>query len=235
MGLAEKVGGDITAIFNTTWNTRKGVVVPTTDTVALRDGAVKLEAVLLYADLANSTKLARAFPRSVAAKIVRAYLSSMTQVVKAHGGHVRSFDGDRVMAVFVGPRKQTNAAKCALRMNYVVSKQIRPKARAKFPSLASKGFSIRHCVGVARSEVFVVRGGVRGSNDLVFVGSAPNIAAKLSDIRAWPYASYMTGAVYHLVQDQAKFADDEPMWEKVSRTIDGATWTLYRSKWTWKP
>lgn len=72
---------------------------------------------MLYADLAHSTKLAREFPNSMAAKIVRAYLASMTRLVNHNGGKVRSFDGDRVMGVFVGTSKNTDAAKCALNIS----------------------------------------------------------------------------------------------------------------------
>jgi adenylate cyclase len=235
MGLAEKLDSDISTIFQTTWKTRDGVVVPGTDDVALKDGAVKLEATVLYADLFHSTELARKFNRSVAAKIVRAYLSSMTQIVKAFGGEVRSFDGDRVMGVFVGGSKNTNAAKCALKMKYVVEKSLRPKAEAQFPSLTDKGFKIQHCAGVARSSVFVVRGGVRGSNDLVFVGSSPNIAAKLSETRNPPYNSYITSDVYKNMSDKAKFSGGKSMWEKRQIKLADEEWECYRSSWRWKP
>ncbi len=144
----------------------------------------------------------------MAAKIVRAYLSSMTRLVKAFGGEVRSFDGDRVMGVFVGGSKNSNAAKCALKMNYAVTKILRPRAEAKSVSLKTKGFAIQHCVGVHASEVLVVRGGVRGSNDLVFVGLAPNIAAKLSDIRNSPYHSYITQTVYGRLSQETKNGSD---------------------------
>jgi adenylate cyclase len=99
MPLQHETTVNIKTILDATWNSRDGRVVPTTDDVNLSDGAVKLDAVILYADLYHSTELARTFSYSVAAKIVRAYLSSMTRLVKNAGGEVRSFDGDRVMGV----------------------------------------------------------------------------------------------------------------------------------------
>jgi class 3 adenylate cyclase len=237
MALADTLETDIKTIFGSTWNVRDGQVVPETEDIALANGAVKLDAVILYTDLANSTKLARAFPRSVAAKIVRAFLSSMTRLVKEHDGAVRSFDGDRVMGVFVGGSKNTNAAKCALKMNYTVLKILKPRAEAKFPSLKQKGFRIAHCVGVARSEnIYVVRGGVRGSNDLVFVGSAPNIAAKLSEVRNSPYNTYITWDVYNNLPRDARIGSNgKNMWESVYRPLGDERWHCYRSSWTWKP
>jgi adenylate cyclase len=235
MALSEKLGTDISTVLNTTWSSREGQVVPKTDDVALSNGAVKLDATVLYADLFHSTELARKFDFSVAAKIVRAYLSSMTQLVKAYGGEVRSFDGDRVMGVFVGDSKNSSAAKCALKMKYVVENLLRPKAEAKFPSLASKGFKIEHCVGVAGTSVFVVRGGVRGTNDLVFIGSAPNIAAKLSELRNPPYHSYITWDVYKYLNDESKFTDGKDMWEKRTIKLGSEEWECYRSSWHWTP
>jgi class 3 adenylate cyclase len=97
MGFADTLSNDIGTIFNATWNIRNGTVVPQTEDVALSNGAVKLDAVLLYADLFHSTELQRQFTNTMVAKVVRAYLSSMSRLIKHWGGAVRSFDGDRVM------------------------------------------------------------------------------------------------------------------------------------------
>lgn len=235
MALSDDLDTAVGTIFNTTWSTRDGQVVPATDDVVLANGAVKLDAVMLYADLYHSTRLAREFSHSVAAKVVRAYLSSMTRLVNACGGSVRSFDGDRVMGVFVGNSKNSDAAKCALKMNWVVKNVLRPRAEAKFPSLKEKNFVINHCAGVASSEILVVRGGVRGSNDLVFIGGAPNIAAKLSDIRT-EYSSYITWNVYNNLNKASKIAsNDSNMWTSVKCTLGNVSWDCYKSKFWWKP
>lgn len=235
MANAAKVETDINAIFNTTWSERAGQVVPTTDDVVLKNGAVKLDAVLLYADLAHSTQLVRKTSPTVAAKVVRAYLSSMTQMITKNGGKVRSFDGDRVMGVFIGGSKNSAAAECALHMSWVAAKILRPATEKKFPQLKTKGFTITHCTGVAASEVFVVRGGVRGHNDLVFVGTAPNVAAKLSDLRSGA-SSYITKEVYNRLSTNAKTSKDgQAMWTPTTKTLAGESWSLYSSTWMRQP
>lgn len=235
MALTDKLASDITSIFGTAWNVREGRVVPATEDVALTNGAVRLDATMLYADLASSTTLARKFDSSTVAKIVKAYLSTMTQLVKAFGGEVRSFDGDRVMGVFVGNSKNTSAAKCALKMNWVMSKLLRPRAEVSFPALRQQGFVLQHGVGIHSSEVLVVRGGVRGSNDLVFVGAAPNLAAKLSEVRDG-YESHITYVVYSMLHDESKLAaDGRNMWTAVKCRLGGEVWDCYRSGWIWAP
>jgi adenylate cyclase len=230
-----EVEAAIKKILSATWQTRDGTVVPDNNDVVLTNGAVKLDAAVLYADLADSTKLARTFSNQLAAKVVRAFLASMTTLIRSTGGAVRSFDGDRVMGVYVGDGKNSAAARCALQMNFVVTQILRPAAEAKFPSLKQKGYVIRHCVGVASSPVLVVRAGIRDNNDLVFVGPAPNLAAKLSDLRESPYATFITWPVYNNLNSASKLADGQDMWQKVKRQLGDETWDCYRSSWRWEP
>ncbi|MFD8288072.1 adenylate/guanylate cyclase domain-containing protein [Streptomyces lavendulae] len=217
------------------WNSRKGNVVPETEDVSLSNGAVEVDAVYLYADLANSTSLAQDFTDTTAAKVIRAYLDATCRVIRARGGKIRSFDGDRVMAVFMGPTKNTDAAKCALQINYAVTKIVRPKAEANLSSLKTQGFEIKHCVGIDSGKALIVRGGVRGSNDLVSIGRAPNVAAKLSDVRNGNYHTYITRDVYNDMVDSVKTSKDgRSLWEgPYTREIGGKTITVYRSSWTW--
>jgi class 3 adenylate cyclase len=235
MGLKDDITSKVNDILTVTWSIRDGQVVPDTDDVNLSDGAVKIEAAYLYADLADSTSLARDFDKRTAARVVRSYLHTMTKLITSHGGAIRSFDGDRVMGIFIGDSKRTTAAKCALQMNYVFKEILRPAVESKLPNLKTGGYTMEHTAGVDVGEVLIVRGGVRGSNDLVSIGAAPNIAAKLSDIREAPYRSYITKAVYDDLHESAKLGGDENknMWEAQSITVKGQALTVYRSSWHW--
>lgn len=237
MGLVEDIEANVAQVVSVPWKSRKGTVVPESDDVALADGAVELDAVYLYADMADSTGLAREFPREVAAKVVRAYLEGSCRVLKAKGGQIRSFDGDRVMAIFVGGSKNNAAAQAALHIAYVVREILRPKVEAKFPSLRKSGYVVSHCVGVASGTALMVRGGVRGSNDLVSIGRAPNVAAKLSEIRDGSFNAYITEPVFGYLQNDSKYGgkDRRLMWEDRRLDVGGEHMTVYRSKWQWKP
>lgn len=94
----------VDAIIKARWELRDGEVVPETKDITLGNSGVKLEATVLYADLADSTELAL-FDREIAAEVYKAYLVGTTQLIKAAGGEIRSFDGDRVMGVFIGNYK----------------------------------------------------------------------------------------------------------------------------------
>ncbi|MDG4755250.1 adenylate/guanylate cyclase domain-containing protein [Micromonospora sp. WMMD718] len=240
--MAEDITAAVGAVVNADWNVRTGTVVPTTDTITLKNGAVEVDAVYLYADMANSSGLARDFAPKTAAKVIRAYLDATCRVIKFRGGQIRSFDGDRVMAIFMGAAKNSDAARCALNINYVVRKIVRPALEDRLTSLKTKGFELRHCVGVASGTALIVRGGVRNEdNDLVSIGRPPNVAAKLSDVRAWPYATYITSDVFARLREEVKYVDPgkpdkKLMWDG-PRTEDagGAPVKVYRSSFWWKP
>lgn len=217
------------------WDLRDGTTVPDTKSVVLAGGGVRLDCTVLYADLAQSSELATGFQQRTAAKVVKAFLSCMSRLILAHGGKVTSFDGDRAMGVFLGGSKNTNAATCALKMKWTMQYIIEPKLTAYFTSLKQSGFGISHCVGIDTSSVLVVRAGVRGSNDLVWVGRAPNLAAKLSDLREGSYRSYIGGDVFPKLHDSAKYGgkDKRMMWEKRTYKFAGESVPVYRSGWRW--
>jgi class 3 adenylate cyclase len=235
MALIDDLINDVLSVLSNNWNIRDGQVVPFSDQVRLAGGAVRLEATMLYADLADSTELAMRFDRRVAAKVFKSFLTCSSRIIRARGGEIRSFDGDRVMGIFLGPLKNTSAAKCALNINYAFAEIIKPRLDAKYSQLQTD-YRLAHCVGIDTSEVLAVRGGVVNNNDLVWVGRAPNVAAKLSGLREHPYHSFITAAVYNKVQENVKFSSDGSyMWEQRTwDAVDGVS-RVYRSSWWWKP
>jgi class 3 adenylate cyclase len=117
MALKDDLMDAVDGILETAFEERDGKKIPTSDDVALSNGAVKLDATFLYADLAGSGLIAKICPWDTTAKIIRAYLDCSVRIIKAHGGEIRSFDGDRVMGVFIGTTKRTDAVKSALKYN----------------------------------------------------------------------------------------------------------------------
>jgi adenylate cyclase len=237
--LSDNIESDVNDVIDTTWNKRRSNQIPNTQQVALSGGAVEVAAIYLYSDLAKSSQMARDFDRRVTAKILKSFLATSVRLIRARGGRILSFDGDRVMGAFVGDYKNSNAAKCALNINYAVLKVIRPKFERKYQSVREAGFRIQHCTGVDTGEVLIVRAGARGSNDLISIGRAPNLAAKLSDIRENPYNTIITSSVYLKLSDESKYAkkDGESvnMWQQRSWGFLDDNLTLYRSNYSWKP
>jgi adenylate cyclase len=236
MALHEDIANDVQNILDTPWNLRKGKVVPSTADVALAGGAVELDAAFLYADLADSSKIAKEFDRRVAAKIMKAFLATSCRLIRSSGGVIQSFDGDRVMGVFIGGTKNSNAARCALHINYMVTQLIRPRFESRYESVRDAEFKIKHGVGVDSGTVRTVRAGARDANDLIWIGRAPNLAAKLSDLRESPYHSFITATVYNRLNEESKYSSKgDDMWERRIWGFLDENITVYRSSWRWKP
>jgi len=223
----------VDTLFGTNFQQRDGRIVPSSSDVTLKDGAVKVDAVFLYSDLAGSALLSQACPWTTTAKVIRSFLDCATRLIIKHGGAVRSFDGDRVMGVFMGGRKSSNASICGREIHWAVRNIIQPAAESKFKSIKDNGIEIRNCSGLDLGEVRAVRSGIRDNNDLIWVGKAASFSAKLSDVRETGYHTFISKRVYNALADDAKFNDGENMWTSSSIEFAGQTEIVYKSN-RWK-
>jgi len=225
MALADDLKSTVTQVFSSQWSTKDGTTVPDSPDIGLGNDAVKLNAVVLYADLVESTELVNKQKREMAAEVYKAYLHCAAKIIRAEGGEITAYDGDRIMAIFLGATKETSAARCALKINYAVLNIINPALVKQYGEV----YTVRQVVGVDGSDLFVARTGIRGANDLVWVGPSANYAAKLCALREQGINSWITDAVYNSLADEAKTSNGKTMWEQ--RTWNGRT--IYRSGWTW--
>lgn len=213
------------------WQRRSGQKVPDTDDVALKNEAVELDATVLYADLAGSTKMVKGYKDWFAAEIYKTYLYCAAKIIRANGGVITTYDGDRVMGVFLGDTKNSSAAKTGLQINWACRQIIGASVKAKYPDT---DFSLRQRVGIDTSKLFVARTGIRGSNDLVWVGNAANNAAKMAALDP-SYPTYITGDVYSMLLEWAKLGGEEPrrdMWTDLGTASLG--YRIYGSSWSWE-
>lgn len=231
MALTDDLSSKVIEIFANNWKEREGKQVPEPQEVQLGNDAVTMRGAVLYADLAESTDLVQNQKAWFAAEVYKAYLYCASKIIVAEGGTITAFDGDRVMGVFVGNSKETAAARCALKINHAVVKTINPAIEKKYPNTT---YRVRHAVGVDTSSLFVARTGIRGSNDLVWVGRAANYAAKLCSLRDGNYASWITKDVYDSLESAMKTSSNgSAMWE--ARAWTARNITVYRSTWMWAP
>jgi class 3 adenylate cyclase len=226
MALADDLNSQVVQIFRERWTTRSGRVVPEPDDLALRNDAVVLDGTVLYADLDESTDLVNKKKPEFAAEIYKAFFGCAARIIRAEGGEITGYDGDRIMAVFIGGRKNSNAARAGLKINYAVLKIINPALERQYPN---DRYTVKHQVGIDTSQLLVARTGIRGANDLVWVGRAANYAAKLS-ARSGP-ATQITAEVYNGLNRDSKFSSDgRNRWRRqTAAEIGGAT--IYTSTW----
>lgn len=228
MGIKDDLEKEVRQIFKTAWTERDGTVIPDDTSITLGNDGVKLSGTVLYADLSESTQMVDKKSARFSAEIYKTFLLCAARIIKNNSGTITAYDGDRIMAVFVGERKNTRAVKTALQINWACKNLIQPLKNECYPNT---DFTIKHTVGIDTSDLLVAKTGVRGANDLVWVGRAANWAAKLTTL---PHETptWITKAVYDVLADEGKFSNGTDMWEK-------RTWTamnkelIYRSAWAW--
>lgn len=227
--------GDLTEecdkIFRSPWSKSQGQKVPEPEDLPLGNHAVELiPATVLYADLDGSTNMVDTKSWQIAAEVYKTYLLCATRVIRSCGGAITSFDGDRVMGIFIGGSQSSTAAQCSLKINYAVQKIFNPRFKQQYSHLA---FEVVHVVGIDRSEVRATRTGIRGNNDIVWVGRAPNYAAKLTSAGT-NFRTWITEEVYDKLNESSKYGGSQKqnMWTARYWTSMNNK-TVYGSNWTW--
>lgn len=230
MKSSSEILSEVDRTFSTRWSIRDGRVVPDQSALQLGNDGVKLDATVLYADMTDSTDLVDSHKDWFAAEIYKTYLLAACHVIRNNGGSITAFDGDRVMSVFIGDSKNSVATKTALQICYIV-REINSKLKVKYPE---SSYRLQQAIGVDTGQVLVARTGIRNSNDLVWVGSAANHAAKLCDEADESYRAVISDRVYSKLNSTSKMGGNpkQNMWKKHVRGF-GET-DVYRSNWYWQ-
>lgn len=139
---------------------RGGTSVPEPASLKLGNDAIHFKrATVLYADLDGSTDLVENKNWAVSGEVYKAFLYATSRLIRRHGGSIVSYDGDRVVEIFVADSQSNDAVACALEINYA----IRNIVQAEILKGWTTDFKIRHIVGVDTSEIHAARTCVRGT------------------------------------------------------------------------
>lgn len=221
---------EIQNAINVAWSRRNAYSVPEAEDLLLTgNSAAEFEGCVLYADMKASTALVNEYKDFFAASVYKAFLVATCDVIANNDGKITSFDGDRVMAIYNGEMKCTSAVKTALQIRFIVN-EINDILNKKYPSTR---YSVDYSVGVDVSNLFAIRTGIRNHNDVAWIGSSANVAAKLSEIRGRSGNSFITKRVYTRIADVAKFGGNtnEDMWYDTGIVMFGQP--IYGSAWRW--
>ena len=229
MGLKDNLAGEVKETFSKAWEAQKTDSVPAPEDLRLNANHAKdLEkATVLYADLDGSTDMVDRYKWEFSAEIYKTFLRCASQIIRSEGGSITAYDGDRVMAIFTGSTKNTDAVRCAMKINFAVQEIIQPAINAQYRT----DFKLAHVVGIDTSQLRTARIGIRGDNDLVWIGRAANYAAKLTNESGGP--TWITKAVYDNMRDEVKYHDGEDMWQR-SYWTSMSNMEIYSSSYWWR-
>ena len=202
--LGQQLEQEVKKIFRETWSVRDGQKVPESEDLQLGNDAVRLDGAVLYADLDGSTDMVNNYKPDFAAEVYKSYLHCAAKIIRDEGGVIYGIRRRQDHGRLHWRSKNTAAVRTAMKINYAVTKIINPAIKQQYQST---DFQLRQAVGVDSSPLFVARTGIRGANDLVWVGRAANYAAKLCSMPGGnPYPSVITADVYKVMDRSVKYA-----------------------------
>jgi class 3 adenylate cyclase len=235
MTLLDTLQSEVDTIFRIDWQLTDANVIPEAEEIALANGAFKIEATFLYADLAEVLVLAEKCSWETTAKIIRAYLDIAARLILAEGGTASRAGSHSVMGIFRGEAPNTSAVNCARKIDWMVEKVLNPKAYTTFQSVRNNKLPIRHCIGIDTSDAWAVRAEVGNNNDLIWIGRAPEFAAQLSGIGKYPYSVYTSRACFTRLADTARETGEKNIWLEKRIKFGDETHTVYRTNGMLQP
>ena len=89
MSLKDELDAYVQKTVDEQWERRAGQKVPDAGDLPLKNLAVELDATVLYADLASSTKMVKSHKDWFAAEVYKSYLYCAAKIIRARGGIIR--------------------------------------------------------------------------------------------------------------------------------------------------
>lgn len=227
MALLDDLNGKIDAYAKQPYEIEETTIVPDTDTPKLTFGnkGLTCEYSFLFMDIRKSSKLHETYGFTKAAKIYQSFHDINVRVIEENDGYVRAFDGDRVMGVFVGSSKNSNAVKAAMQIQWAIREILNPKLETQ---IVCGG-------GIDSGKILVTKigkGRDKNNNDLVWIGKADNYASHLAN-EADNTIIISTNSYNVLINDR-KLSNGTNMWQSKTITLkSGSKVNCYESEWSW--
>lgn len=134
--------------------------------------------VVLYVDMRKSKKILSDATTFWSVKIHKSFLLALTHCVEKREGHMRSFNGDGIMAFFVGENAASRAVRAAMdTKGYILELNKELKKSEKN--------TIDFGIGIGQGKIQVAKSGKAGDDltkqDLIWVGLPVYVAVELSE------------------------------------------------------
>lgn len=170
--LTAKVGGFAVDVWQ---DIPDAYALPTVNDLTFGNTGKHLDVTVLYADITGSTQMVDEMLDTRAAEYYKAFLHCASELIKRNNGEIQAYDGDRVMALYVGESQADNAVGTALELHYAVSKIINPAFEGAYAHR-----KLQFTVGIDTGRVLAIKVGVRIVGEMAWIGGAANYAAKLN-------------------------------------------------------
>jgi adenylate cyclase len=231
MPLLNDIKNKVSAFFKEPYEVEETTIVPGTDYSKLTFGNKGLvaEFSFLFIDIRNSSELHDKYGYANAAKIYQSFHEICLRIIEAFNGKVRAFDGDRIMGVFAGDSKRTNATKAAMKIRWAITNILNQNLKEEL--------NIGCGIDLGKTLITKVgKGRDINNNDLIWIGKACNYASHLTQCAT---NSIVIGkSIYDNLAADVKYKDPDTkrinMWTVKQITLKNKkVINVYESTYSW--
>jgi len=230
MALLDDLTNKIKSYFTEKYEIKPTSIVPSTDYSKLTFGntALTAELTFLFVDIRKSSELHDAYGFEYAARIYQSFHDICLRIINNSDGNVRAFDGDRIMGVFSGDRKNNNSVEAALKIRWAIAKILNVEFKPDY--------AINIGIGIDTGTTLITKVGMGrdvSNNDLVWVGKACNYASHMSSNST--NSILISPAVFSKLNESNIYSEGKNMWSSVNLTLkNGKTILTYKSTYWWE-
>ncbi len=158
---------------------------------------------VLFADIRGFTRIAEKTAPEELHRLLNDYLHVMVESIVEHGGFIDKFVGDKVMALFSGPRSTAESAYSAV----LAARTIHVRIAAQNTSRVGHGGApIEVGIGINTGEMVVGNVGDQSRMDFTAIGDAVNVGDRLQSL-AKGLETLVGGLTAELVKERAALTD----------------------------
>lgn len=203
--------------------------VPSINNVDFGKKALKTKLITFSIDLRKSSQLLFKHHKQTAGKIHKAFLTAIAQTIKHHGGEIRDFQGDSILAFWNG--NYQNDIRKAVKAAFGVKWLLTTKLKKYFENYTKLDYGI----GIAYGEVYVFRAGIKrnpDNNDLVYIGKSVNFAVAMANQACRPSAIVISSNTHYNLDDALKISSKgSNMWKKGTIFWNGKNYDIKKTSY----
>jgi class 3 adenylate cyclase/tetratricopeptide (TPR) repeat protein len=173
-----------------------GADAPSTLAPAYPAAAERRQLTVLCCDLVDSTALASQLDPEDYREVVRAYQARCADVVQRYDGYIAQYRGEGLLVYFGYPRAHEDDAQRAVRAGLEILDALAP-LRTRLAEDQAVWLAVH--LGIHTGLAVIGAIGTRGRQDVLALGDAPIVAARLQDVAA-PDTVVVSDATWRLVQ-----------------------------------
>ena len=189
-----------------------GIVLKTS-----RESSINVECACLFTDFGGSTSLVDKYDHKFSSWLLKSYLKCASTVIKQSGGIISAFEGDGLLGLFMGNSKESDAVRCAFKIQWTVVNIIQPMTDQLFPE---KKYRMEQVVGIDSSDLSAIKTQVWDHYDVLWIGRSANYSANLTQYNHDDYSTYITSDVYSKLPKELLASNSIKFWDLMTETVN---------------